>query len=71
MTDCAMTYFHIDPTLVRFELPVALQQRLQTLLDMQDQGRTLTVAERQEAEGLVEMSEFLSLLKLKARRSEA
>jgi hypothetical protein len=66
-----MAYFQIDPNLVRFELPAALQQRLQTLLDAQDQGQILTVAERQEAEGLVEMSEFLSLLKLKVRRSEA
>ena len=63
-----MTYFQIDPHLMRFELPAALQRRLQALLDAQDQGQTLTVAERQEADELVEMSECLSLLKLKARR---
>ena len=53
---------------MRFELPEALHRRLQDLLKAQEQGRILTTSERQEAEGLVEMSEFLSLLKLKAQR---
>lgn len=66
-----MTYLKIDPRLVRFELPAALERRLQTLLDVQDAGHDLTEAERQEAAGLVEVSEFLSLLKLKAKRTEA
>lgn len=58
----------IERELVHFELPPAVQQRLQTLLDRQDRGEELTVAERQEAEGLVELAEFLSLLKLRSQQ---
>ena len=61
----------IDLHLVQCELPPAVQNRLQVLLDRQDQGETLTVAERQEAEGLVALAEFLSLLRLRAERAAA
>ena len=54
--------------LSRFKLPAGVQRRLAKLLDQQDSGTTLTAAERREAEGLVEMAEFLSLLKLWANR---
>lgn len=54
--------------LEKFRLPAGVQQRLQELLDRQDQGNNLTPAERQEAEGLVELAEMLSLLQLRARR---
>ena len=54
--------------LTQFQLPEAVQARLHQLLDRQDEGRTLTQAERQEAEGLVELSEFLSLLRLRSVR---
>lgn len=56
----------VDDQLVRFELPPAVQARLQHLLDRQDQGLPLSEVERQEAEGLVEIAEFLSLLRLRA-----
>ena len=49
--------------LTQFRLPEAVQARLNQLLDRQDEGQALTQAERQEAEGLVELSEFLSLLR--------
>lgn len=55
--------------LVRFELPAAVQARLQDLLDRQDAGEPLTQSEREEAAGLVELSEFLSLLHLQALRA--
>ena len=58
----------IPVDLARFELPDAVQARLQALLDRQDEGQPLTAAERQEAEGLVELAEFLSLLHLRAQR---
>jgi hypothetical protein len=58
----------IDSELVHFQLPDALQQRLQYLLDRQDEGYPLTEAERAEAEGLVKLSEFLSLLHLRSQR---
>ena len=51
-----------------FQLPNAVQQRLQFLLDGQDEGYSLSESDRQEAEGLVELAEFLSLLQLRSRR---
>ena len=54
--------------LAQFQLPQAVQSRLQTLLDRQDEGNELSEAERQEAEGLVDLSEFLTLLRLRATR---
>ena len=59
----------IPVDLARFELPDAVQARLQTLLDRQDAGQPLTAAERQEAEGLVKLAEFLALLHLRAQRA--
>ncbi|MEX2121543.1 MAG: hypothetical protein WD847_18285 [Pirellulales bacterium] len=52
--------------LARFHLPEGVHARLQQLLDRQDGGVPLTAAERREAEGLVTLSEFLSLLRLRA-----
>lgn len=60
----------IPTDLVQFQLSDALQNRLQSLLDRQDSGIILDEAERQEAESLVELAEFLSLLRLRSRRVE-
>jgi hypothetical protein len=49
-------------------LPGGVQKRLQSLLDKQDFGTLLTNEEKSEAEGLVELAEWLSLLKLRAER---
>ena len=54
--------------LKRFRLPEAVAARLQSLLDQQDAGRPLTLQERDEAEGLVDLAEFLALLRLRAER---
>ncbi|CAD5955591.1 hypothetical protein PCC7805_02853 [Planktothrix agardhii] len=54
--------------LTRFQLSPAVQSRLQFLLDRQDEGYTLSQTEQQEAEGLVELMEFLSLLQLRSTR---
>jgi len=54
--------------LTRFHLPVGVQQRLDSLLDRQDAGEVLSLAEFSEAEGLVELAEFLSLLQLRSQR---
>ena len=54
--------------LEKLQLPVAVQQRLERLLDQQDSGIPLSEDERREAEGLVDLSEFLSLLRLRAER---
>ena len=52
----------------QLRLPGGVQRRLDELLDRQDKGIKLSVSERREAEGLVEMAEWLSLLKLRAQR---
>ncbi|MCY7273698.1 hypothetical protein [Phormidesmis priestleyi] len=54
--------------LAYFQLPVGVKERLTSLLDRQDAGEGLTQAEQQEAEGLVELVEFLSLLRLRSQR---
>lgn len=61
----------IPRELVHFQLPDAVQARLQDLLDRQDTGEGLTQAELDEAEGLVDLAEFLSLLNLRARHISA
>ena len=54
--------------LASFGLPAGVKNRLQELLDRQDSGKKLSVAERKEAEGLVDLAEMLSLLKSRAQR---
>jgi hypothetical protein len=55
--------------LARFRLPSALNARLHELLDQQDNGIPLSATQRQEAEGLVDLAEMLSLLRLRAERA--
>jgi hypothetical protein len=55
--------------LARFRLPAALDARLQRLLDRQDRGLVLSMEEREEAEGLVDLAEMLTLLRLRAERA--
>ncbi len=54
--------------LAHFRLPAAVAARLQTLLDRQDAGQPLTEQERAEAEGLVDLAELLTLLRLRSER---
>ncbi len=58
----------VPDDLARFRLPPAVDTRLQLLRDRQDSGERLTTAERKEAQGLVNLAELLSLLRLRARR---
>jgi hypothetical protein len=53
----------------RFRLPQGVNRRLQDLLDKQDRGEPLSRAERKEAQGLVDLAEMLTLLKLRAERA--
>ena len=55
----------------RFKLPDAVAARLRSLLDRQDAGRPLTDAELQEAEGLVDLAELLTLPRLRTDRATA
>lgn len=60
----------IDPPddLPELRLPAAVAARLQSLLDRQDAGQPLTPEERAEAEGLVDLADLLTLLRLRAER---
>jgi hypothetical protein len=58
-----------DDHLPRFQLPEAVEARLHALLDRQDAGQPLSPDERAEAEGLVQLAEFLTLLRLRAERA--
>lgn len=52
----------------KIRLPKAVDARLQALLDRQDTGEKLNAKERKEAEGLVELAELLSLMRLRSER---
>ena len=56
--------------LARFRLPDGVQRRLQELLNKQDEGLALTHDERREAEGLVDLADLLTVLHLRAERSQ-
>ncbi|MCC7424135.1 MAG: hypothetical protein IT428_28040 [Planctomycetaceae bacterium] len=53
----------------RLQLPEGVQRRLQELLDRQDQGAPLSEFERSEAEGLVNLAETLTLLRMRSERT--
>ena len=57
--------------LAGFRLPRGVDRRLTELLDRQDRGESLSAEEREEAEGLVNLAETLSLLRLRAERAAA
>jgi hypothetical protein len=56
----------LSEALARVRLPEGVDRRLQALLDKQDRGDALTDDELAEAEGLVELAELFSLLRLRA-----
>jgi hypothetical protein len=49
-----------------FSMPPALNDRLQELLDKQDDTGKLSRKERREAEALVKLTEVFSLMKVRA-----
>ncbi len=53
--------------LTHFQFSEGVRDRLNWLLDRQDAGEMLTQSERSEAEGLVELMEFISLIRLRAQ----
>jgi hypothetical protein len=53
----------------RLQLPAAVAARLQALLDRQDAGQPLSPEERAEAEGLVEVADLLTLMRLRKQRT--
>jgi hypothetical protein len=69
MSQIVAIELEVPDDLARFRFPAALDLRLQRLLDRQDRGQTLSPEERREAEGLVDLAELLSLLRLRAERA--
>ena len=55
--------------LTHFQFSEGVKDRLNLLLDRQDAGEILNQSERDEAEGLVELMEFISLIRLRAQRT--
>jgi hypothetical protein len=66
MSQTVAIELELPEDLARFRLPAGVHARLQALLDRQDQGATLTTAEREEAEGLVDVAELLSRTRSRA-----
>ncbi len=69
MAESMLIEVRMPDELPRLKLPPGVQTRLQELLDRQDRGQPLTEAERSEAEGLVNLAEWLSLLRLRTERA--
>jgi hypothetical protein len=59
----------VPEDLARLHLPEGVDRRLQALLDKQDGGTPLTANEQAEAEGLVELADLLTLLRLRISES--
>ena len=68
MEQHVLVEFEMPSDMERFSLPDGVNDRLHELLDRQNGTGMLTTAERKEAEGLVNLTELLSLLKLRALR---
>jgi ribosome assembly protein YihI (activator of Der GTPase) len=59
----------IPVALTHFQFLEGVKDRLNSLLDRQDAGEILSQSERHEAEGLVELMEFLSLIRLRVQQT--
>ena len=59
----------VPEDLARLHLPEGVDRRLQALLDKQDSGTPLTTDEQAEAEGLVDLADLLTLLRLRIAES--
>ena len=62
--------FEMPDSLAEFRLPQVVQRRLQHLLDLQDQGKSLSARQREEAAALVEVSELLTVLRLRSEDAD-
>jgi hypothetical protein len=56
----------VPADLARLQLPEGVDRRLQALLDKQDGGTPLSPDEQAESEGLVELADLLTLLRLRS-----
>ena len=68
MSRAVVFEIEVPDTLDQLRLPAAVDERLTHLLDLQDENGALTPEERREAEGLADLAELLSLLRVRAER---
>lgn len=68
MPDTIRFEVELPGDLALFHLPEGVNRRLHELLDKQDSGQQLTNDERGEAEGLAELNDLISLLRLRSER---
>jgi hypothetical protein len=68
--DFMILELEVPDSVARLRLPDGVNARLQELLDKQDSSGALTDAERSEAEGLVDLTDFLSLLHIRMAGSD-
>ena len=69
MSQCVQIEIEVPDDLAKFRLPTGVQRRLRELLDKQDGGQALSNDEKREAEGLVDLAELLSFLRLRTERT--
>jgi len=69
MSRTVVVELDVPGDLKRFRLPRGVDRRLQQLLDKQSRAGKLSAEERREAEGLVDLAEMLTLLRLRAERA--
>ena len=69
MSTGAKVEIEVPEDLARLHLPEGVDRRLQALLDKQDDGTPLTPDEQAEAEGLVDLADLLTLLRLRISKS--
>lgn len=68
MSKAVVFEIEVPDTLNQLRLPPGVGDRLTALLDRQDAAGGLSDAERREAEGLADLAELLSLLRMRAQR---
>jgi hypothetical protein len=68
MSSAVQFQVELPDDLARLHLPEGVQDRLRSLLDKQDHGQELTETERRETEGLVNLADLLTLLRLRSER---
>ena len=69
MSQALAFQLEVPDDLAGFHLPEGVQRRLSVLLDQQDRGEPLSTDERCEAEGLVNLADLLSALRLRVERA--
>ncbi len=71
MSRSVVIELEIPDDLAEFCLPKGVNRRLQERLNKQSREGKLSPAERREAEGLVDMAEMLTLLRLRGPKRAA